>query len=72
MSAAISEGAVEAGALSWLSISGWEVVAGDSLAPDGPLGARSDWRQAVLEGELRSALAGRAPMPRHEGVAMAA
>lgn len=52
-----NEGAVEAAALSWLDISGWRVLPGDYLAPDGPMGARSDYRQTVLEAELRSALA---------------
>ena len=52
-----NEGAVEAAALSWLDISGWRVFPGDYLAPDGPMGARTDYRQTVLEAELRSALA---------------
>ena len=52
-----NEGAVEAAALSWLDISGWRVLPGDYLAPDGPMGARTDYRQTVLAAELRSALA---------------
>ncbi len=53
----VNEGAVELAAMSWLDITGWRVLPGDYLAPDGQLGARRDYRQAVLEGELRSALA---------------
>lgn len=52
-----NEGAVELAAMSWLDLSGWRVLPGDYLAPDGPMGARADYRQTVLEGELRDALA---------------
>ena len=51
------EEAVELAALSWFELIGWRSVPGDYLAPGGPSGARSDYRQAVLEPELRSALA---------------
>ena len=53
----VNEGAVELAAMSWLDITGWRVLPGDYLAPDGPMGARTDYRQAILEGELRSSLA---------------
>ena len=53
----VNEGAVELAAMSWLDITGWRVLPGDYLAPDGPMGARTNYRQTVLEGELRSALA---------------
>jgi type I restriction enzyme R subunit len=51
------EEAVELAALSWFELLGWRTVPGDYLAPGGPSGARTDYRQAVLEPELRSALA---------------
>ena len=51
------EEAVELAALSWFELIGWRSVPGDYLAPGGPSGARSAYRQAVLEPELRSALA---------------
>jgi type I restriction enzyme R subunit len=51
------EEAVELAALSWFELLGWRTVSGDYLAPGGPGGARTDYRQAVLEPELRSALA---------------
>jgi len=54
---AVQEHAVELGALSWFDLAGWRTVPGDYLAPGGIMGARSDWRQALLEPELRSALA---------------
>jgi type I restriction enzyme, R subunit len=52
-----SEEAVELAALSWFELIGWRTVPGDYLAPDGPMGARANYKQAVLEPELRSALA---------------
>jgi type I restriction enzyme, R subunit len=51
------EEAVELAALSWFELIGWKTVPGDYLAPDGPMGARTSYKQAVLEPELRSALA---------------
>lgn len=51
------EEAVELAALSWFELIGWRTVPGDYLAPEGPIGARTSYRQAVLEPELRSALA---------------
>jgi len=53
----VREEAVELAALSWFELIGWKTVSGDYLAPDGPMGARSSYKQAVLEPELRSALA---------------
>jgi type I restriction enzyme R subunit len=55
--AVLREEAVELAALSWFELIGWRSVPGDYLAPGGPSGARSTYRQAVLEPELRSALA---------------
>jgi type I restriction enzyme, R subunit len=54
---ALREAAVELAALSWFELIGWRTVPGDHLAPDGPLGARTTYRPAILEPELRSALA---------------
>ncbi|TNC61572.1 type I restriction endonuclease, partial [Rubellimicrobium roseum] len=51
------EEAVELAALSWFELAGWRTVPGDHLAPDGPMGARTSYKQAILEPELRSALA---------------
>jgi len=53
----LAEEAVELAALSWFELIGWTSVPGDYLAPDGPMGARSDYREAILEPELRSAIA---------------
>ncbi|AWV20097.1 Type I restriction-modification system restriction subunit (plasmid) [Roseomonas mucosa] len=53
----LREAAVELAALSWFELAGWRTVTGDQLSPDGAIGARTDYRQAVLEPELRSALA---------------
>ena len=54
---ALREEAVELAALSWFELIGWRTVPGEHLAPDGPIGARATYKQAVLEPELRSALA---------------
>jgi type I restriction enzyme, R subunit len=56
-SLAVREEAVELAALAWFDLIGWRTMPGDYLAPDGPMGARSDYRQTILEPELRSALA---------------
>ena len=56
-SSRFNEGAVELAAMSWLDLSGWRVLPGDYLAPDGPMSARTDYKQTVLEGQLRDALA---------------
>ena len=52
----LDEEAVELAALAWLDLAGWRVVSGADVAPDGRLGARSDWRQPILTAELRDAL----------------
>jgi type I restriction enzyme, R subunit len=54
---ALREEAVELAALSWFELIGWRTLPGDYLAPGGPSGARTNYRQAILEPELRSALA---------------
>lgn len=51
------EAAVELAALSWFELIGWRTVTGDQLAPEAAMGARNSYRQAILEPELRSALA---------------
>ena len=66
-----NEGAVELAAMSWLDLSGWRVLPGDYLAPDGPMSARSDYRQTVLEGQLRDALATRDGLRLARGVEQA-
>lgn len=55
--AGLREEAVELAALSWFELIGWKTVPGDYLSPEGPMGARTSYKQAVLEPELRSALA---------------
>ncbi len=55
--AALPESHVELAALSWFELIGWRIARGEALAPDGKLGARTNYRQAVLEPELRGALA---------------
>lgn len=56
-SSGLREEAVELAALSWFELLGWRTVPGDYIAPDGPIGARTSYKQAILEPELRSALA---------------
>ena len=51
------EDAVELAAMSWFELAGWRSVPGADLAPGGAMGARSSYAQALLEPELRSALA---------------
>lgn len=53
----VREEAVELAALAWFDLVGWRTMSGDYVAPDGPMGARTDYRQVILEPELRSALA---------------
>ena len=50
------EEAVEQAALAWFEAVGWRTVPGDYLAPGGPMKARTSYKQAVLEPELRGAL----------------
>ncbi|MDI1328346.1 MAG: type I restriction endonuclease subunit R [Brevundimonas sp.] len=52
----VREEAVELAALSWFNLIGWRTVAGDYLAPDGPIGARASYAETILVPELRSAL----------------
>lgn len=47
---------VEQAALAWLEELGWRVLPGDYLAPEGPTGARNDYRETILVPELRQAL----------------
>lgn len=47
---------IEQAALAWLEELGWRPLPGDDLAPDGPTGARSDYRETILVPELRLAL----------------
>ena len=63
--AALREEAVELAALSWFELIGWRTLPGDYLAPDGPMGARISYRDAILEPELRSALATLRPIRDH-------
>ena len=44
-------------ALSWFQDTGWDYRAGPDIAPDSDSPQRSDYRQVLLQGELREALA---------------
>jgi type I restriction enzyme, R subunit len=48
-------------ALQWLAGLGWEVAHGPDLSPDGPATERTSWRDVVLIGRFRSAVAGLNP-----------
>ncbi|MCC6983606.1 MAG: type I restriction endonuclease subunit R [Bauldia sp.] len=43
--------------MSWFELIGWKSITGEYLAPNGPAGARTSYKQAVLAPELRGALA---------------
>ena len=53
----VREEAVELAALSWFELIGWRRYLAIISRPTGPMGARASYRDAVLEPELRSALA---------------
>ena len=53
----ITEADIEQSALGWLADLGWHVIYGPQIAPDTPNAERADYRQVVLEGRLRAALA---------------
>ena len=55
--AALSESTVEAVGLEWLGSLSWTVLRGPDIAPDTPNAERADYREVVLHGRLRSALA---------------
>lgn len=44
-------------ALTWFQDTGWDYRTGPDIAPDGDTPQRSDYRQVLLQGELREALA---------------
>jgi type I restriction enzyme R subunit len=52
---------VEQPALQWLAELGWEVEHGPNFGPVGPMSERGSWRDVVLVGRLRSAVAGLNP-----------
>ncbi|MGH7065931.1 MAG: type I restriction endonuclease, partial [Stellaceae bacterium] len=54
---AFTESVVEEAALAWLESAGWVVRHGAELAPGETAAERADWRQVILEGRLRAALA---------------
>ena len=58
-----TESLVEEAALSWLAAIGWEVLHGPEIAVGQPAAERSDpgYRDVILEGRLRDALARRNP-----------
>ena len=53
----VTESVVEQAALAWLESSGWTVANGPDIAPDTPGAERTEYREVVLEGRLRDALA---------------
>ncbi|HET8630861.1 MAG TPA: type I restriction endonuclease subunit R [Thermomicrobiales bacterium] len=52
-----TESIVEEAALAWLADLGYEVVFGPDIAPGEPTAERADYREVVLAGRLRAALA---------------
>ena len=57
MSALLTEANLEGLLLEFLAEEGWRVIYGPSIAPGEPGAERSDYRDAVLVGRLRSAIA---------------
>lgn len=57
MTHGFTESVVESAALAWLESLGWAVKHGPEIAPGEPGAERTDYRQVVLEGRLRDALA---------------
>jgi type I restriction enzyme, R subunit len=55
------EALAEQPALQWLAELGWEVEHGPDLGPGGSMPERDSWRDVVLVGRLRSAVAGLNP-----------
>ena len=55
--ASFTESDVEDAAIDWLVGLGWSVVHGPDIAPDTPGAERAEYREVVLEGRLRDALA---------------
>ena len=53
----IKEQTLEELAISWFQDTGWDYRAGPDIAPDSDSPQRSDYRQVLLQGELREALA---------------
>ena len=54
--APITEDHLEQQAIEWFREIGYSHAFGPELAPDGSLAERTDYRQVVLQGRLRSAL----------------
>ena len=52
----IIENHLEQLALTWFQDTGWDYRAGPDIAPDSDTPQRSDYRQVLLQGELREAL----------------
>ena len=53
----LTEADVEQAALGWLEGLGWKTARGQDIAPETPGAERTDYREVVLEGRLRDALA---------------
>jgi len=53
----ITENVLEGLALTWFQDTGWDYRAGPDIAPDSDSPQRTDYRQVLLQGELREALA---------------
>ncbi|MFM9879173.1 MAG: type I restriction endonuclease subunit R [Burkholderiaceae bacterium] len=53
----MTESDLEQLALTWFQDAGWDYRAGPDIAPDSDSPQRSDYRQVLLQGELREALA---------------
>jgi type I restriction enzyme, R subunit len=57
MTATFTESVVEQAVLDWLEGVGWQVRNGAEIAPGEPGAERGDYRQVILEQQLRDALA---------------
>ncbi len=53
----VTESVVEQAALAWFESVGWAIAHGPDIAPHGSASERSDYREVVLTGRLREALA---------------
>ena len=53
----VNENDLEQLILEWFQDAGWQYTHGPDLSPDGPTPERTDYRQVVLRGRLRAALA---------------
>ena len=68
---AFTESTVEEAALAWLAELGWTVAHGPDIAPDSANPERTDYREVILTGRLRDALASLNPVASADALAEA-